>query len=156
MDWYNGYSPQERERAGRAIARARARGELQPGSACMLCGDPSATLDLHSEDYSEPYRFMPPAAYWVCLACHRSHLHKRFEKPEAWTAFLAHVRRGGYASDLRTPAIKREVKAFEAAHATNQPAALAAIRPFQPREPWWERLSVDKASKHDPAARLRP
>jgi len=156
MDWYNGYSGRERARAGRAIARARAAGELRPAACCMLCGDPAAKLDLHSEDYSEPYRFDPPAAYWVCISCHRNHLHKRFGKPRAWAAFQAHVRRGGYASDLRKTAIRHEVTAFETALAANQAASLVVIRPFQPRDPWWERLSVDPASQPDPAARPRP
>jgi hypothetical protein len=156
MDWYNGYSPRERERAGRAIARARAAGELQPVISCMLCGDPAAKLDLHSEDYSKPYCFEPPAAYWVCISCHRNHLHKRFAKPYAWTAFQAHVRRGGYACDLRLSAISREVKAFELALAANRPAPLAVMRSFQLRDSWWERLSVDPASQQDPSARPRP
>jgi hypothetical protein len=156
MDWYNGYSPKERARADRVIRRDRAVGKLLPGSSCALCGDPSAKLDLHSEDYSEPYRFIPPAAYWVCISCHRNHLHKRFGRAAAWATFLAHVRRGGYASDLKKSAVRGEVRALETALTANETAMLAAIRPVRPRDPWWERLSVDEASKRDPAARPRP
>lgn len=62
---YNGYSWKQRE----AILRAYQAGEAGPGFSfggrpCGLCGDPDrAPGEWHSEDYSPPYRFEPPATY---------------------------------------------------------------------------------------------
>lgn len=68
MACYNGYSDAERARKGAAGKKGRADGTLETyRGPCMLCGDPSAKVEPHSEDYSEPYRWTPPAVYWLCL-----------------------------------------------------------------------------------------
>jgi hypothetical protein len=156
MDFYNGYSPAERSRAGAAARREVVKGGLSPAMACMLCGDPSAHVELHSEDYSRPYCFEPPAAYWLCIPCHRNNLHKRFSDPSRWTAFLLHVERGGYASDLHQPHIRREVQHATAALRAGEAIALPQLRTRDQRDPWWRRLSLDERTKTDPAARPRP
>jgi hypothetical protein len=155
---YNGYSPQERARKSRALFNAMADGDVRDAwPPCMLCGDPEFTCDYHSEDYSMPYRWRPPAMYSVCTSCH-ARLHKRFAKPEVWEAFKAHVRRGGYASDLRKPAIAREVEAYRRARALGLPASLRRLRQYRKRAgtEWWARLSMDSRSLTAQWARPRP
>ena len=122
----------------------------------MLCGDPKARLELHSEDYSEPFLFEPPAGYWLCIACHRNNLHKRFADPLRWQVFLAHIRRGGYASDLRQPAIRSQLAEFTTALREGRHKSLSALRPWMARDCWWEALSLDASSKMDKAYRPRP
>lgn len=123
---------------------------------CQLCGNPDCPVEPHSEDYSEPYLWDNPAEYALCKTCH-SRLHKRFKSPNGWAAYKAHLRRGGYGSDLKPGATAREV--------SNLAKALEAGRPFPlpplPREKkltgakWWEHLSVDVRTLMDPAARPR-
>ena len=87
---------------------------------CHFCGDPDASVEPHSEDYSEPYQWEKPAEYAVCNTCH-SRLHKRFKNPSAWAAYKLHAKRGGYGSDLKIPGIAREVrKAALALRAVNR------------------------------------
>jgi hypothetical protein len=149
MDCYNGFKPNERIRKGRAVRKARAFGVITPAAACMLCGDPAAPLELHSEDYSQPYKFTPPAAHWLCIACHRNNLHRRFDNPNRWEIFLAHVRRGGYASDLRDPIIRREVQKYGAAAVRGQASVLPRLRRALAAPRWWEQLTRDPRSKAD-------
>src|SRR5258705_7600014 len=99
---YNGYTEKERRAKGRARKLLLRTGTIPDHpSDCMLCGDPVAPVEGHSEDYSQPYRWQPPELYWLCIHCHRDKLHKRFSNPNLWIAYLAHVRRGGYARELK-------------------------------------------------------
>jgi hypothetical protein len=146
MEWYNGFSPQQRAANGRAMRRALDNGALKaPTGPCALCGDPNASLEYHSEDYSKPYRWDPPAAYALCRHCHRNKLHKRFARPEMWKAFKAHVRRGGYASDLRVPEIKREFDDCVRECRRGIEIELCPLRPYSHviGSEWWEKLATD-------------
>jgi hypothetical protein len=155
MAWYNGYSDAERNAKGAAGKRGRADGSLETYSGpCMLCGDPNARVEPHSEDYSEPYRWGTPAVYWLCLHCHRSKLHGRFRSPDLWRAFKDHVRRGGYASDLKDPEIRKEFDAYRRNVGRSGSTRLTRRRKRDLRgQRWWDRLRMDKASLRDPNAR---
>jgi hypothetical protein len=145
MQSYNGYTAQERLRKSRALHDAILDGEVrEPWPPCQLCGDPEVTCDYHSEDYSRPYGWRPPAMYSVCTYCH-NRLHKRFTRPDLWDAFKAHVRRGGYAADLRDPEIAREFQGYRRARARGKPASLRRLRRYRkrPGTEWWARLSID-------------
>lgn len=122
----------------------------------MLCSDPDTAVEPHSEDYSIPYRYEPPAMYWLCRHCHRDKLHKRFARPELWDAFLAHVRRGGYARDLIVDAeVRSEFARFRAARAQGESVELRQLRSRSVTDAWWDRLSKDPNSLKDPRARPR-
>ncbi|HEY5264730.1 MAG TPA: hypothetical protein VIJ37_07025 [Steroidobacteraceae bacterium] len=124
---------------------------------CDICGDPSVPVEPHSEDYSQPYRWDRPAEYPLCRTCHRDRLHKRFAKPDMWEAHKAHVRRGGYASDLKDPDIAAEVKAYRVAFQRGERLVLRQLRPRRSTSgKWWEELSVDPAILTSPDARPRP
>ena len=138
------------------MLRALAAGAIAPPDRCMLCSDPAARIELHSEDYSEPFCFAPPAAYWLCIACHRNNLHKRFADPARWRAFLSHISRGGYARDLREPVVKREVASLTQELREGRQSFLPQLRPWVPRAKWWEHLSIDPATKTDIHSRPRP
>lgn len=147
--WYNGYSPDARTRKG----RSKPRGMLWAGS-CAMCGDPSCRVEPHSEDYAEPYRWQPPAVYALCQTCHRRQLHKRFSDPTGWFVFKAHVRRGGYASELATCA--KELRRFRKLVERALPADLEVIRVrrFAGNE-WWDKLSTDPLTLTAMSARPR-
>lgn len=155
---YNGYTEKERRPKGDARARLLRNGTIRERpSDCMLCGDPEATVEGHSEDYSQPYLWEPPALYWLCRHCHRDKLHKRFFNPKLWKAYLAHVRRGGYARELSDATIAREFTQFRVALKEGKPATLRPLRdrPDLAACEWWDHLTIDRASLNDPAARLR-
>lgn len=156
---YNGYSAREREVKFRELKRLVARGELLPASGpCALCGDPEVPVEYHDEDYGEPFIWGPPALLALCRHCHRDKLHKRFWRHAAWQAFVAHVRRGGYARDLKDPAIKKEVAQYRAAIEQGKHFELRMLRPYSGtvgRE-WFASLRMDPESLTDPKARPRP
>jgi len=158
-NWYNGYSPKERHAKGRAIAQLMRDGKLPeaPPGPCALCGDPEATLELHSEDYSQPFLFEPPAAYALCYVCHRIKLHKRFFNRADWEAYKAHVRRGGYARDLKDPKVQAELKTLKRAMKNGERLELRTLRPVKSAAAaWWERLACDKSTLKAASARPRP
>lgn len=100
--WYNGFSPAERSAKLKALKLCMAVGAVpMPAGSCALCGDTDAALEYHSEDYSQPYKWAPPAMFVVCRVCHRSHLHRRFSNSERWELFVRHVATGGTARTLQ-------------------------------------------------------
>jgi hypothetical protein len=149
MDSYNGYSPRERMRKLRALIGAM-EDDLVKDSypPCQLCGDPEVACAYHSEDYSEPYRWRPPAMYSVCDACH-ARLHSRFKRPESWEIFKAHLRRGGYASDTRVPEIAREIARYRAAKRRGESPRLGLLHKYRRTRSteWWARLTLDPRAK---------
>ena len=125
----------------------------------MLCGGPDVTVEYHSEDYSVRYSWSPPATFSLCWHCHRDKLYKRFNRPaSAWLTFIAHIRRGGYASDIKDPKIKKELKAYRIAIERGETFVLAQLRPSSGDvgSEWFANLRMDKESRIDPTARPRP
>ena len=146
MNWYNGYSPAERLSKLDEQHRLFGNGRLPPWSPpCQMCSDPTANVAPHDEDYSRPYRWTPPATYALCAICHRQ-LHLRFARPLAWAAYKAHLRRGGYGSDLPNRAVDRELTALITALRAGRPFGLEPMRKSQPAGMWWDRLTLDPAS----------
>jgi hypothetical protein len=149
VDAYNGFSGKERVANGVALRRAIQAGSVPaPHGPCSICGDPGARVEYHSEDYSKPYRWTPPAAYVVCLACHRNKLHKRFANPEMWETFKAHVRRGGYASDLKNAEVARELQQYVEASRSGSVAQLRQLRPYPHvvGTEWWAPLTTTQGA----------
>src|SRR5690242_7963970 len=143
MASYNGYDSRERSAKYAVLKKGLADGSIETYSGpCMLCGDPKAEVEPHSEDYSKPYRWTPPAMYWLCRYCHRTQLHGRFRYPDRWQAYKDHVRRGGYASDLTSnPEIKREFDRYRKAIGTAAAQPLRHLRKRDLRgQKWWDRL----------------
>lgn len=157
--WYNGYAWAERNAKLNELKRRIARGEQPPATGpCALCNDPEVPVEYHDEDYSLPYLWGPPALFALCRNCHRDKLHKRFARPFAWQAFLAHVRRGGYARDLKDPQCRREVLEHQLALEHGDPLALEPLRPYRAvaGEEWFARLSLDPTTLSSKRARPRP
>jgi hypothetical protein len=92
MDWYNGFSPAQRARAGRWISREVKAGRLSWPSSCMICGRTDGRFQLHAEDYGEP--FGPQTSqFGVCARCHQQ-IHRRFTDPVRYAAYADVVERG--------------------------------------------------------------
>ena len=150
MEDYNGFSGRERTANGAALLKAIRAGLIPlPSGPCSLCDDPGAKVEYHSENYATPYSWTAPAAYVVCMACHRNKLHKRFSDPVKWEAYKEHVRRGGYASDLKQPDVAREFKAHVAARRAGGAVELHQLRPYPHKfgSQWWEKLDSSAPAK---------
>jgi hypothetical protein len=158
MDDYNGYSGRERDRKYQEYKRLRALGLSVPAvPPCQLCGDPESPVEPHSEDYSMPYLWSPPAEYMICRSCH-GWIHKRFNRPDDWRDFQAHVRRGGYAREFSGPGARKERDM--AAEARGQGGlfewAPTAGRSIHLGQDWWDHLTMLPDSLNSPLARPRP
>ena len=157
--WYNGYSGHERDIKFKELKRRIVRGDIPPPTGpCALCGDPEVPVEYHDEDYGEPFMWGPPALLALCRHCHRDKLHKRFWRHEAWWAFIAHVRRGGYARDLKLKLVKKEVDECKRLIEQGKPFSLRPMRPYMREvgKEWFAHLRLDPESVKDPAARPRP
>jgi hypothetical protein len=145
MQSYNGFSPEQRYRKARAMHLALSSGELAPPTGpCQLCGDPRVPVEFHDEDYSEPFSWVAPAAYCICRDCHRR-VHQRFTAPLAWLAFVAHVRRGGYARDLLRAAIRTELARYQQSLARGEPPPKLTVlraRSAVPAADWFSKLQA--------------
>jgi|SRR5882672_6040809 len=158
--WYNGYNPKKRKDNFKELKRLVAIGELAAASGpCALCGDPDVPVEYHNEDYGiAPFIGVEPALFALCRNCHRDKLHKRFWRHSAWRAYIAHVRRGGYARDLKEKSIKKEIEAFRIAIERGESPALPELRPYTRKigSEWFANLRMDPESRSDPTARPRP
>jgi hypothetical protein len=148
-NWYNGYSPSERDKKFKELKKLIADGVLPPASGpCALCNDPDIPVEYHSEDYGEPYLWNPPAMYCLCRSCHRYKLHRRFWQHSYWQVHIAHVRRGGYSSDLKHAEIKKELSTYRYAIEQGKKFTLRQLRPYQntPGLEWFANLRMDVTS----------
>jgi len=144
MSTYNGFTGTDRLRKLQAMHRLFPR-KSHPyyHGACHLCGDPNSTVAPHDEDYSLPYVWEAPAVRALCNWCHRR-IHGRFTHSNAWKAYLRHVSRGGYGSDLKRLEIRREITAVGRAISNGTPIVLDVLRNMPTRDCWWERLSLHR------------
>ena len=94
IDWYNGWSPQQRIASLPLQRQAIRSGAIARPTTCSICAvtpeaGSSNSVWLHDENYADPL-----GAYHVCRSCHRT-LHERFTDPAAWLALIARHGRDG-------------------------------------------------------------
>lgn len=163
---YNGYTWKQRE----AIIPARKRlalndpvlAYMQSNGPCEICGDPGDPdhpNDWHSEDYSRPYLFRPPATFILCNVCH-SRIHKRFPdkngKPSDWMVYLEHLRSGGYGREFVAHPRKQRLE-WQAQIEAGKTIVVPSRRQRKlTGQEWWQTLSLDPESMDAPWARPRP
>lgn len=140
--YYNGYSWSWRVKILQALDDEKAQGRTYLRERCDMCGDRAAAL--HSEDYSQPYSFVPPQTYSLCRGCHWR-IHRRFsEQPEEWAIWLAHVRAGGYGNEFTQLYSPTNRLAWYAQIQEGHPVRMGKIRGrLMTDDNWWERLSLD-------------
>jgi hypothetical protein len=122
-----------------------------------MCGDPDrAPGEWHSEDYSEPFSFEPPASYPLCRPCH-TRLHKRFNaEPGEWELFCLYLQAGGYGSEFVKLLTVAERRARSQRLASGSSVTLPEIRARAPGPYWWRSLTLAPESLEAPWARPRP
>jgi hypothetical protein len=143
MGPYNGYSGAERIEKYEEYKRLKKlRKSVPEVGPCQLCGDPDTKVGPHTEDYSRPYKWLPPAEYMICRSCHWW-VHMRFKRPGDWLDFISHVSRGGYGQEFTSAEVLTERKL--AATARGQVEAYAWSRTpgrKSRKRGWWQRLST--------------
>lgn len=95
---YNGFTPQQRSKAGRWIRRQRANGLRAPHTQCCACLREGGSVAGHSENYSFPYG-PHIGEYGLCFPCHMA-VHHRFKMPDQWNAYRFQVAQGRRYPDM--------------------------------------------------------
>lgn len=87
---YNGFSPQQREKASRIQREAIKSGRLKDPNecACSICGQDKGIRHYHNEDYSD--EMILENCRVVCWRCHMM-IHKRFRHPESFAKYMIDV-----------------------------------------------------------------
>jgi len=96
---YNGFDPAQRYRALGFVRRQRAKGLLPVPTLCMACGQTEGHVELHSEDYSEPFA-ANIGAFHLCYRCHML-VHCRIKNPQAFEHYRDLVARGALFAPIR-------------------------------------------------------
>lgn len=105
LSWYNGFSPEQRDRSQHWLNAQFAAGLPRP-TRCQACGQEHGAIDYHTEDYSEP--FGPHIhGFSLCYRCHII-LHCRRRNPAAWDRYREALRNG-----WRFPPMWRNWSAFQ-------------------------------------------
>ena len=162
---YNGYTWKQREPILHELKRLKQNGDLQPlgyllsNRPCEVCADPHPT-QWHSEDYSPPFCFSPPATFVICAVCHLR-LHKRFPdrsgKPSDWMLFLQHLRGGGYGREFTKMYSLEKRHAWQDQIANGDSVVLPSQRHRQLKgDEWWLTLTLNPESLDAAWARPRP
>lgn len=127
---YNGFSAEERSRAGRWARAERAAGRKSKPTKCDACGQTEGVIEPHSEDYSAPYGDHI-GAFGLCYRCHMM-IHCRFSNPVAWHQYLRSIHSGM----VYVPFLQRDFQRFAAEMLGNAEtvAGQATLFPQQSRQ----------------------
>ena len=145
MGPYNGYSATQRMDKYREYRRLKQlRKHVPEVGPCQLCGDPHAKVGPHTEDYSLPYKWLPPAEFMVCRSCH-GWIHMRYRRPDDWMDFKSHVARGGYGTEFSTSRVQTERLRSAECRARKLKFTWPTIsgRKAHRNDEWWNDLSLE-------------
>lgn len=93
MNAYNGFSPQQRNRAQAWLNAQWRDGALARPAVCCACGQEHGPIDAHAEDYSEPFAQGKTDEYHLCFLCHMM-VHCRFRNRAAFDRYREAVVNG--------------------------------------------------------------
>ncbi len=93
MKSYNGYSGELRLQAQLWLNREIAQGRMTRPTICSACGQTSGPIDMHAEDYSQPFAAGKTDEFHLCFSCHMA-VHCRFRNPVAWDRYREMVAAG--------------------------------------------------------------
>lgn len=92
MKAYNGFPPEQRERALRWLNAEYAAGRRTRPTRCDACTQDEGYFQAHSEDYSAPFG-ANIGEHGLCYFCHML-IHCRFSAPQAWARYRTRIRSG--------------------------------------------------------------
>lgn len=124
LEWYNGFSPEERFATNPIQREAMRSGKLMQPIACSICGfsNPedlrgSGYIFLHLEDYRQPLAIHP-----ACKKCHAA-LHARFRDPQRWLGIAEAAFRTGAWFTLLTMDPASQRRSFDITYPNGLPPA---------------------------------
>ncbi|RAP49288.1 MAG: hypothetical protein BZ138_07865 [Methanosphaera sp. rholeuAM270] len=93
MDWYNGFSPEQRMDGDKIVKEAIKKGILPPLNevSCEICGQDKGVRHYHAEDYS-PDKIVDDVIP-VCWECHM-HIHTKNKNNPRWIRYEKRLKRG--------------------------------------------------------------
>lgn len=94
LGWYNGHSPQKRERVQAWLNEQWNTGALPRPTQCAACGQTDGAIHGHLEDYDQPTTYVP-----LCITCHLL-LHCRYRNHRVWHEYRQRVAQGWQAPPL--------------------------------------------------------
>ena len=100
MKSYNGFPPEQRNKAQAWLNSQWKAGLLERPCQCHACGQTEGRIDAHAEDYSEPFAAGKTDQYHLCYRCHMA-VHCRFRNNQAWQIYKKHVREGRIYGPIR-------------------------------------------------------
>jgi hypothetical protein len=147
---YNGFNGKQRARAQSWLNSQWRSGAFTRRVVCIACGQTAQPIDVHAEDYSEPFREGVTDAFHLCFICHMM-VHCRHRSPEAWCLYRQMVESGGRA----IPVGGRNFPAFKQKFLTGKilPGLFEWFDPPQRQALREIELSQDEAAKRA-AARI--
>ena len=95
---YNGFTPEERDQAGRWKKQAAKQGLYHYPTKCLACGQTEGAIDGHWEDYSPP--FSEDTDIPLCRRCHLM-VHVRLKQSSAWKAYRELIKAGWQGPPIR-------------------------------------------------------
>jgi hypothetical protein len=108
MNSYNGFSPEQRNKAQRWLNKQWAAGTLKRPDHCVACGQTEGIFDAHAEDYGEPFQAGVTDGYHLCFRCHMT-VHCRFRAKNEWNEYRRVIREGY----VFPPVFKRDFGTFK-------------------------------------------
>ncbi len=93
MKSYNGYTPQQRNKAQRWLNVQWKNGQLDRPKKCCSCSQEDGIIDAHAEDYSEPFCEGKTDQFHLCYICHMM-VHCRHKNPVAWGVYIKSLQSG--------------------------------------------------------------
>lgn len=130
---YNGFPGDYRQQQGNQVYKGFRNGTLTRPTTCIVCGltkADGATIHAHNENYHTPLDYVG-----ICYCCHMA-LHRRYQAPDVWVAWLTHTTTGW------TPPITADYKQFIAAfyaRAKREPG-----QPIKPVSEWAASLPLEE------------
>lgn len=93
MNWYNSFSPAQRQAAFNWLKAEYAAGRRVRPVKCDACGQTQGLIEPHSEDYAGPPYGDHIGAFGLCYRCHMM-IHCRFRSRQAWDLYRQAIREG--------------------------------------------------------------
>lgn len=116
MKSYNHFSGDQRAAAQRWLNMMIATKQMKRPVLCQACGN-GGIVDMHAEDYSEPFTIAKTAEFSLCLSCHMA-VHFRFANPSSWDLYRAMLEGGRRFPVFMSRNIGEFAKRFTRMHAT--------------------------------------
>jgi len=89
MNWYKGFSPQQRYKSLEKTKEAIAQGIIPKPHTCNRCSQDKGIIHYHNADYSDPVKYLE----MLCWRCHMM-LHSEYRHPKSVAKYFKEINEG--------------------------------------------------------------